>query len=350
MSDPMDNTETEKRNGSKRVTFSSLALKQYEKTYGIVGNHSGVQVCHWNNLAIKGKGSCYKTKFYGIDCHKCCQMSPALAWCTESCIFCWRPSEWMKKTDFGRSDVDAPDEIIQETVRIRKLLVSGIGGAAGADKMLFKEAFGEFPSHWAISLSGEPMIYPRLGELIKGLKSRKEVRTIFLVTNGQHPGHIAQLAGQDALPTQLYVSISAPNEELFGRINKPAYDDGWKRLNRTLELLAKLKCRRVIRFTLIKGVNDEPAFLAGYAALLEKSKVDFIEVKSYMALGFSRRRLGVANMCRHEYIKEFSAALARLLPEYGIVNEDERSKIVLLKRKDSKYESMINTRQCGTGR
>lgn len=324
-----------------RITFSKASLKQYAKTYGIVGNHSGVQVCHWNNLAIKGERGCYKVKFYGIDCHKCSQMSPALAWCTESCIFCWRPSEWMGKTTFGENEVDDPQYIIEETVRVRQRLISGIGGAANANKQRFREAFEEFPSHWAISLSGEPMIYPRLGELIKNLKSRKEVRTVFLVTNGQDTRHIKKLADNDSLPTQLYISLAAPNEELFRKISRPIYKDGWKRLDKTLELLSKLECRRVIRFTLIKGMNDNDSFLVDYARLLEKSKADFIEVKSYMALGFSRKRLGVGNMCQHNYVKEFSVALARLLPEYRIIDDDERSKIVLLKRKDSKYENII---------
>ena len=328
-------------NNNGKVTFNALSLKQYQKTYGLVGNHSGVQICHWNKKSVKGHRGCYKVKFYGIDCHKCAQMSPALAWCTEACVFCWRPSEWMRKTTFGDQEVDDPDYIIEETVKVRKKMISGLGGASDVDRRKFKEAFEEFPSHWAISLSGEPTIYPKLGALIKNLKSRGQVKTVFLVTNGQEPDHLQRLADQGALPTQLYVSLTAANEEMFKKINRSIYKDGWERLNKTLELLPGLECRRVIRFTLIKGVNDDETLLSDYAKILEKSQVDFIEIKSYMALGFSRKRLGTDNMCSHERIKDFSARIAALLPNYSIVDDDEQSRIVLLKRKNSKYENII---------
>ena len=324
-----------------KVTFNPISLKQYQKTYGIVGNHSGVQICHWNKKSVKGHRGCYKVKFYGIDCHKCAQMSPALAWCTEACVFCWRPSDWMKKTTFGEQEVDDPELIINETVKARKKLISGLGGAAGVNKLKFKRAFEDFPSHWAISLSGEPTIYPRLGEMIKILTSRNDVRSVFVVTNGQEPEHLQRLADQNALPTQLYVSLTAANEEMFKKINRSIYSDGWQRLNRTLEIMAQFDCRRVIRFTLIKNVNDAESLLPAYAELMEKSKADFLEIKSYMALGFSRKRLGVDNMCGHEEVKKFSERLAMLLPNYRVIDDDWESRIVLLKRKDSKYMNII---------
>jgi len=287
-----------------------------------------------------------------VDCHRCCQMSPALAWCNEACVFCWRPMEWMKKTKFEDSEVDTPAEIIEKTVKARRKLVSGFGGFVDVHKARWKESFQKFPSHWAISLSGEPTIYPKLGEMVRMLKENPEVKTIFIVTNGQEPEKIAKLAEQNteneknSLPTQLYVSLAAPNEELFKKINRSVYPDGWERFNRTLGLLASLegKCRRAIRFTLIKGVNDSESYLPEYASLIERSRVDFLEVKSYMALGFSRKRLGVLNMLEHPEVVEFSKKLARQLPSYSIVDHDEGSRIVLLKRKDSRYENTIRSK------
>lgn len=340
-SDPENQENPEKRLDDSyvhgKVTFSEVSRKQYEKTYGLVGNHSGVQVCSWNKKAVKGEAVCYKQKFYGIECHSCAQMSPALAWCTEACVFCWRPSEWMKKTTFGEQEVDDPEFIVQETVRVRKKLISGIGGAAHVTPQRFKEAFQKFPSHWAISLSGEPTIYPKLGAMIKNLKARKEVKSIFVVTNGQEPQHLERLAGEDALPTQLYVSLTAPNAAMFKHINRSIYPDGWERLNRTLELWPSLRCRRVVRMTVIKQVNDQTEHLETFAGLLEKSKTDFIEIKSYMALGFSRRRLDVKNMLSHDEIKAYAQKLQACLPNYRWEAEDESSRIVLLKRKDSSY-------------
>ncbi|VVC02557.1 S-adenosyl-L-methionine-dependent tRNA 4-demethylwyosine synthase [Candidatus Bilamarchaeum dharawalense] len=324
-----------------KITFSEAARKQYEKSYGIVGSHSGVQICLWNKKSIKGHRGCYKVKFYGIDCHRCAQMSPTLAWCNEGCIFCWRPMEWMKKTNFEVTEVDEPDLIIAETVKQRKRLLSGIGGAQGADRRKFDEAFRLFPSHWAISLSGEPTIYPKLSEMVKQLRARKEVRSIFIVTNGQEPDALKKLNKQKALPTQLYLSLAASNEEMFKKINRSVYKDGWKRLNKTIKLLTKLPCRRVIRLTIIKGVNDSETAIEEYAKLIEKSTVDFVEVKSYMALGFSRKRLGPKHMAYPEYLKPWTERLVTRMPNYRLIDEDTQSQILLLKNKNSRYENFI---------
>jgi tRNA wybutosine-synthesizing protein 1 len=327
-----------------KITLSEAARAQYSKSYGLAGNHSGVQICLWNKKSIQGHRGCYKVKFYGIDCHRCAQMSPALAWCSEACVFCWRPMEWMKRTSFGIEEVDEPDLIIAETVKARRKLVSGIKGGPKCDQGKFNEAFKRFPSHWAISLSGEPTIYPKLGQMIMRLRENPEVKTVFLVTNGQEPERLARLARDHALPTQLYISLAAPDEALFKRINRSMHKDGWERLDRSLTLMASLPCRRVIRLTVIKGLNDGDDAFAGYAALISKSKADFIEVKSYMALGFSRKRLGPPFMAEHEEMKRFSERLLALIPDYRFEDEDEISRIVLLKRKDSEFGNMIRNK------
>ena len=324
-----------------KITFSESARKQYEKSYGIVGNHSGVQICLWNKKSIKGHRGCYKVKFYGIDSHRCAQMSPALAWCNEACIFCWRPMEWMKKVKFEENEVDEPDYIIAETVKQRKRLLSGIGGASGVDRKKFDDGFKKFPSHWAISLSGEPTIYPKLAEMVTQLRANPEVRSIFIVSNGQEPDRLVELANKKALPTQLYISLAASNEQKFNEINRSVYKDGWKRLNKTLDIVAGLPCRRVIRLTVIRDVNEDDQTLPEYAALIEKSKVDFVEVKSYMALGFSRKRLGPKHMAYPEYLTPWTERLVNHLPNYQIIDQDTQSQIILLKRKDSKYENLI---------
>ncbi len=327
-------------NGTK-ITFSEAARKQYSKSYGLAGNHSGVQICLWNRKSLLGHRGCYKVKFYGIDCHRCCQMSPALAWCSEACVFCWRPMEWMKRTSLGQDEVDAPADIIEACVKARRKLISGFKGGPRCDQAKFKEAFGRFPSHWAISLSGEPTIYPRLGEMIRLLKSNPEVRTVFLVTNGQEPERLAGLAWEGALPTQLYISLAAASGQMFREINRSIHKDGWERLNRSLGLMAGLDCRRVIRLTVIKGINDSEEALQGFAPLISKSGTDFVEVKSYMALGFSRKRLGPGFMAEHEHIRRFSEKLVTESPDYRIEDEDAVSRIVLLKRKDSACRNAI---------
>jgi tRNA wybutosine-synthesizing protein 1 len=247
----------------------------------------------------------------------------------------------MKKIEMHKDEVDAPMLIIEESFRQRDKLINGIGGAHDVDREAFNRVFRKFPSHWAISLSGEPTIYPKIGELVKALREKEEVKSIFIVTNGQEPDRIKEMADDGNLPTQLYVSLTASNEEDFKKINKPVYKDGWKRLNRTLETIKELECRSVIRFTLIKGLNDSDKQLEEFASLMEQTKTDFIEIKSYMHIGLSQNRLRKENMPYHEDIKKISELLLERLPSYKYEDEDDRSRIVLLKRKDSKVENII---------
>lgn len=334
------------KNNSSKITISAEMMPRWEASYWIVGNHSGIQICTWTKKALRGNGVCYKQKFYGIDCHRCAQISPALAWCSENCIFCWRPNEWMAEIKMGKNEVDEPKEIIAGVLEKRKKLISGLKGAHDADLKKWKESFELFPSHWAISLSGEPTLYPKLAEMVKELRKHPEVRSIFIVSNGQEPKMIEKLKKEDALPTQLYISVDAADAKMFGKVNRPKYRDGWKRLNKTLSLLPKLDCRRVLRYTLIKGVNDSEKEISKFAKMFEKSKADFIEIKGYMFLGDSRKRLVFENMPKHEYVEEYSEKIVKLLPNYSIIHEDYLSRIVLLKRKDSPYENLILKAKC----
>ncbi|MEM2909096.1 MAG: 4-demethylwyosine synthase TYW1 [Candidatus Bilamarchaeaceae archaeon] len=310
-------------------------------SYGIVGTHSAVQICSWTKKALRGQGVCYKQKFYGIDCHRCAQMSPAFAWCHQSCSHCWRPSEWMVKNTFKEKDVDEPEKIIEETVKQRRRLICGIGGAADVSKQLFDESYNKFPSHWAISLSGEPTIYPKIGELIQRLRKQKEVRSVFLVTNGQEPQRIAHMAKRGQLPTQLYVSITAPNEVQFKKLNKSIYTDGWERLITTLNMLKKLKCRTVVRLTHIRKINDNEKAIKEFAELLEKAQPHFIEIKGYVFIGLSRMRLRKENMPLHTDVVEFSKKLLAFLPSYAHEGTDVNSRVVLLKNKKRRMDTLI---------
>ena len=327
-----------------KFSFSPDVIEEFlKKQYGIVGSHSAVQICGWTKRLLRGKGACYKQKFYGADTASCAQMSPAAAWCSQNCVFCWRPMEWMEFKPMGVDSVDSPEEIIEGTVAAKRKLISGLGGAEDVNEGLFRKALDSFPAHWAISLSGEPTLYPKLPELIRNLKERNEVKTVFLVTNGQEPEMLLRLKEEGALPTQLYISVDAADKKTFDKVNVPVYLDGWERINRTLELIAEFPCRRVLRFTVIKGVNDLEEMLPLYGKMFEKSGADFIEVKAYMHLGYSRKRLGAENMPEHEYVKELCEKLLEYLPDYEYKDEVEVSRIVLLKNKNSKYKNIIET-------
>lgn len=330
------------RPGERGISFSQEVISEFlKKQYGIVGNHSAVQICGWTKRLLRGKGACYKNKFYGADTASCAQISPAAAWCSQNCIFCWRPMEWMEFGEMRESSVDSPSSIIEGVVRAKRRLISGLGGAEDVNESLFREALESFPKHWAISLSGEPTMYPRLPELIKLLKGHGEVKSVFLVSNGQHPSMLVRLREEGALPTQLYISVDAADPETFSRVNVPVFSDGWERLGETLSLLKDLKCRRVLRFTVIRGINDLEWMLPLYAKMFEESVADFIEVKAYMWLGYSRKRLSGENMPAHAYVRELCGKLLELMGKYRFEDEDSNSRIVLLKRKDSAYDNII---------
>src|SRR3989344_4626903 len=120
-----------KEKGKEKATLPDYVVKQLKhKRYWIVGNHSAVQICTYNKEAIKGgeKHSCYKQKFYGIDCHRCAQVSPSVMWCNENCVFCWRPMEFMKDVNLDNKVIDEPTDIIQGAIKERQKLLTGLGG------------------------------------------------------------------------------------------------------------------------------------------------------------------------------------------------------------------------------
>ena len=57
--------------------------------YKIIGNHSAVKICTWLKKSMRDEGFCYKQKFYGIQSHRCLQMTPWIL-CPNRCLFCWR--------------------------------------------------------------------------------------------------------------------------------------------------------------------------------------------------------------------------------------------------------------------
>jgi len=293
-----------------------------KQKYRIVGNHSGVKICLWTKKSLTEGKVCYKQKWYGIESHRCMEFSPSLIWCTHHCLFCWRIQSgdrglvW-KEFPFD-SEIDDPKEIIDEAIKARKELLSGFGGYV--DRKKWEEAL--IPTNVAISLAGEPTLYPRLSELIEECH-RRGMKT-FLVTNGTMPEVLESL---DPLPWQLYITLPAPSKEIYLKTCRPLLEDGWERIMRSLEIMKELKTRRVIRLTLVKGLN----FLKPeeYAKLILKAEPDFVEPKSYMCVGESQKRLTHANMVPMEELEKFSEKLAEETG-YKIEDRDEASRVFLL--------------------
>ncbi|MCD6373063.1 MAG: 4-demethylwyosine synthase TYW1 [Thermococcus sp.] len=302
----------------------NLFKKQH---YALVGRHSSVKLCHWLKESIKHDRFCYKQKFYGIASHRCLQMTPVTAWCTHNCIFCWRPMEGFLGTELPKP-WDDPAFIVEESIKAQRKLLVGYKGMPGINMKKFEEAWN--PKHAAISLSGEPMLYPYMGDLVE--EFHKRGFTTFIVTNGTVPERLEEMIKEDKLPTQLYVSLTAPDIETYNRVNVPMIPDGWERIKTFLEMMNGLPTRTVVRLTLVKGENMHNP--EGYAELIKLANPMFVEAKAYMFVGFSRNRLTINNMPRHEEIKAFAEELVKHLPGYHIEDEYEPSRVVLIMRDD----------------
>lgn len=215
---------------------------------------------------------------------------------------------------------DDPVTIVDGTIEAQRRLVSGFKGDDRCDPKVWEEA--REPNQVAISLTGEPTMYPYLGDLIAEYKRRGF--TTFLVTNGTFPEVLERL---DPLPTQLYISVDAPNEEIYRSLCKPKVSDGWERLMRTLELLPSLDTRTVARHTLVKGWNL--GFEEEYASLDKIADPDFIEPKGYVYVGYSRERMKMENMPSFEEISVFASRMSEL-SGYEVVGKNPPSRVVLL--------------------
>jgi tRNA wybutosine-synthesizing protein 1 len=324
----------------KLIQIRPGIIQQLKKAKYGVADHSTVELCHWTKKSFKHEGSCYKHKFYGISTHRCMEFSPAGMHCENRCVYCWRPMEFYDSLKMEPEKVAEPQEILTKLMEERKKLIMGYYGDSRNDKQRLDESL--LPSHYAISLSGEPTMYPKLPELIKYLKSLEATKSIFLVTNGQEPDMIQRLQDEDALPTQLYLSTNAADYDSFLKINKPRYDDSWQRWNKTLEMLKHLDTRTVLRITLIRNYNDQKEMIPAFASMLKQASPHFIEIKSYMHIGRSTNRLEHSNMLEMDEIRKFSEEIAKQSQIFSVMDESLVSRIVILQNNQRVIDRWIS--------
>lgn len=300
--------------------------------YRIVGSHSAIKVCLWTKKALRNEDVCYKSTFYGIKSWRCVQMTPSLPFCTLRCDWCWRDINFTKQE--WKGEVDKPKDIVDGCIKEHVNYLLGFKGNEKADKKRLKEAMK--PLHFAISLSGEPTLYPKLPELIEEVKKRK--MTAFLVTNGTNPDMLKKLLlNKKYHPTQTYITLSAPDKKTFEEACHPLIEDGWDKINQSLRLINKFP-RSTIRLTLAKGRNMVKA--EKYAELIKKANPQFLEIKAYVWVGYSRYRLDINAMPVHDEIKKFASEIAKLAG-YKIVDEKPESRVVLLAKEDKERVILI---------
>jgi len=252
-------------------------------------------------------------------------MTPAVVNCTMRCVFCWRvqPDDVGVQWNEVKMELwDNPEFIVEECFRAQQKILSGYKVHKLLDKTKYIEA--QSPKHVAISLAGEPTLYPRLGDLVQEFHKRE--MTTFIVSNGTSPEALKKL---DEEPTQLYVSVCAPDEETFRHVCRPQIPGAWNKLNKTLELLKSFKCPTVIRLTLVKQKNMKN--VEKYAKLIEKANPTYVEPKGFVFVGLSRLRLSFDNMPTHNEVREFAEKISELTG-YRLLDESLESRVVLLSR------------------
>ena len=303
--------------------------------YRIIGSHSAVKVCGWTKNMLRGEGGCYKLKFYGIQSHQCMQMTVNLS-CANRCTFCWRGTKAPVEKEWNWK-MDSPAFIIDEALKAHHLLLQGFGGNDKVPQMMFDAS--KHVGHVALSLTGEPIAYPKINELCESFH-RKRIST-FIVTNAQYPEAIKNLN----TITQLYLSVDAPNKEILKQLDIPLFTDYWERYQQSLDECAKKKYRTTARLTVVKGVNDvEPE---NYAQLIRKGDFDFIEIKGYMHVGESQKRLPRSAMPDFAYVKEFGARVLEFLrgegmEDYEFASEHVPSDVILLSKKKYHKKTWID--------
>ena len=211
-------------------------------------------------------------------------------------------------------------------------------------KRAFKEA--DHPKHAAISLAGEPLLYPEIVGLVK--EFRKRNMTTFIVTNGTHPEMIRKMKNEGGLPTQLYVTLAAPNLRVYKDVCRPGSELEWERLMETLSLLKELPCRTVIRITCVKNLNMNLEFVKEYGELIANANPDFLDLKGFTAEGNALK----INQRTHENreIKDYAPEFEDLLmfakefeSQFGfeILEQVEVSRDILLRVGWPKNKSII---------
>ena len=219
--------------------------------------------------------------------------------------------------------VDEPRVVVDEALKAQGRILSGYKGNPKVDGRRYEEALK--PRHFAISLAGEPTLYPYISELIH--ECHRKGFTTFLVSNGVYPEVLERIEA----PSQLYISLNAPNEKVYKYFCRPILQDAWVRLNKSLELLQSFSCPTCVRATVARNMNMvDPE---GYASMIKRAQSHYVELKAYMFLGYSRLRLKLENMPRYIEVLEFAKKISELTG-YKIIKSSIDSRVVLLSRID----------------
>jgi tRNA wybutosine-synthesizing protein 1 len=298
--------------------------------YKIIGSHSGVKLCRWTKAMLRGRGGCYKHTCYGIKSYSCMEMTPSLA-CANKCVFCWRHhsnpvgKEW-------KWQLDEPDFLIEQAMANHAAMIRQMKGVPGVKPERLADA--ATIQHCALSLVGEPIMYPHINRFIDLLHER-HIST-FLVTNAQFPDRIRDLKPV----TQLYVSVDAATPESLKAVDRPLFKDYWERFLASLEEIGKKQTRTVYRLTLIKAWNMEE--IANYASLITRGLPEFIEIKGVTFCGSSdASNLTMKNVPFHHEVQYFAQELLKYISDdYELACEHAHSCMIVIAHKKFRIDGV----------
>jgi len=309
------------------LRLEPLVKVMRKQGYHFANEHTAVKPCLWTKKALLEKKFCYKCHFYGIESHRCIQMTPAAFWCWNDCIHCWRirPPDVGLPLELKMPKFDSNvEELARRVVDLHKKLLTGYWGNPKVDRQLLEEAME--PKHVAISLTGEPTLYEDLPALIR--EFHRIGLTTFLVTRGVRPDILERLEAESP-PTQLYVSLEAYDKETYEKLNKPLVPRAWELTERALDMMRDFPSPTVLRITLIKGLNSDEKAVKGFSKIVERAEPTYVEVKAYMHVGTSVHRLSRVNMPSMQEVREFASMLSE---ETGLKvrSESTDSRVVVL--------------------
>ncbi|MEM2637191.1 MAG: radical SAM protein, partial [Candidatus Korarchaeota archaeon] len=221
--------------------------------------------------------------------------------------------------------------------RAQRKLLAGYKGHPDVSIERFLEAM--HPVHFAISLDGEPMLYPYIAELVDEINKRGW--TAFIVTNGTVPEKLREMIEKKIIPTNLYISVYETNPEDYVKITNSFIPNPFERVKRSLELMRefeRLGCRTVFRVTAVREINLKSP--EGYAQLIRMSQPMFVEFKGYSWAGESTKRLTKEHMPSLKELQTFADEVARLVG-YSVREVDEKSRVVMLVRDENTWNKNL---------
>ncbi|KAG7257927.1 hypothetical protein CRUP_006643, partial [Coryphaenoides rupestris] len=230
-----------------------------------VGGPPGIwSTRHLQHAMLRGRGGCYKHTFYGIESHRCMEVTPSLA-CANKCVFCWRHHTNPVGTEW-RWKMDPAEQILDEALDNHHHMIRQFRGVPGVKPERYQE--GLDAKHCALSLVGEPIMYPEINAFLRLLHVKRISSFLVMKTRARgavigsesspplfagptqtmtawiiQPSIIlcqSLRAGGSLVPvTQLYVSVDASTEASLKKIDRPLFRDFWTRFLDSLKALGE---------------------------------------------------------------------------------------------------------------